>query len=104
MDIGGLPWRRAEQGGAYHSFRCVHVVFKQPRRQVQRIADIVETERRRVSRESVSGTDIDAKQIADRVVVLGAIHPASGNASSVGLSESILPAKFGLEPSGDGDD
>ena len=102
MHGGGFEPLRPEQGRAHRAFGGIHVIFQQRRRESQGVADVVEPIGRRVRRKVVRGADIDAEQIADRVVVLGAVEPARADTSRVGLDQAVLPRKLGLQPAGDG--
>ena len=101
MHGGGLHSLRPEKGGPHRALRGIDIVFQQSGRQIQRVADIVETVGRRVRREIVRGPNVDAEQIADGVVVLGAIEPVRRDTSGLRLDRAILPGEFGLQPARD---
>ncbi len=46
----------------------------------------------------VGGMDIDAQQVANGVVVLGAIEAAGGDAAGLGFDETVLARELGLQP------
>ena len=62
----------------------------------QRIADVVESVGRGIGRKVVCGADIDAEQIANGVVILGAVEAARADTPGVGLDQAVLPRKLGL--------
>ena len=85
MHRGGLHSLRTEQGGPHRALGGIDVVFEQPGRQIQRVADVVETVGRHVRRKIVRGTNVDAQKIADGVVVFGSIEAVRRHTSGLGL-------------------
>ena len=74
----------------------------QHRRERQHVADVVEAVADVVGGEVLGGLEIDADEVADGVVVLGAVEPADGDAAGVGLGVAVGPVEDGRRPAGEG--
>ena len=102
MYRGWLAPLGAKHGGTHRAFRGIHVILNQRWREIQGVADIIESKSRGVGREAVRRTDVDAEKVTDGVVVLGTVEPARGNASRIGLDQPILAGKLRFQPARDG--
>ena len=61
----------------------LQVFFHQDRREAEHVADVVEAVADIVGREVVGRMEVDPDQVADRIVVFGAVEPADRDASRV---------------------
>ena len=76
------------------------VLLHQHRRQRQDVSDVVEPVSRIVLREIVGGMGVDAEQIANRVVVLGAVEAAGRHPSGIGRRQAIDVIELLRKPTG----
>jgi hypothetical protein len=53
-------------------------------------------------RKIVGRTNVDAEEIANRVVVFGAIQPAGGDTTWIGWRQLVDPLELFRQPAGDG--
>jgi hypothetical protein len=89
---------RPEDGRPRHALGRGHVPLHQHRRQREHVGDRVEAVARVVLREVVGRTQVHAEQVADGVVVLGAVQPADGDPSRVERRACIDAQQFGANP------
>ena len=94
----------SEDGGADGAFGGVGVLFEEHRGHVEGVADVVETVGGLVGGEVGGGLEVDSKEVADGVVVLGLVEAAGGDATDVGADGCVLTGEFGVKPFGDGGD
>ncbi len=97
VDHRRLQLLGAEDRGAHHTFDCIQILLEQHRRHRQRIADVVESISALVVGKVVGRPDVDAQQIAHRVVVLGAVEAAGRDASRIRLGRAILPSELAFK-------
>ena len=95
-DLGAVE-RRAD-----HLVGGSDVALHQHRRQRQHVADVVEAVAAVVLRELVGWTDVDGEQVADAVVVFGAVQAARGDAAGIDRRRFVRLRDFTIDPLGDG--
>ena len=98
MADGGLQLSGAKHCGSYRNLRGIGVLFEKHRRDIERIADVVKSKRRLILRKDIGERKVDSQQIANGVVVFGAIQAASGDQTGIGLNQGILPGKLTFQP------
>ncbi len=84
-----------------HVLRRRQVLLQQHRRERKHVADVVETVAGIVGRKVVGRLEIDADQIADRIVVFGAVEPVDGDGARIRVVR-VEMEKFVLDPAADG--
>jgi len=72
------------------------------RRERQHVRDVVEAVSRVVLRKVVRRAQVEAEQIADRVVVFRAVQPPRRHAPGIGGRDPVDARQFAREPFGDG--
>ncbi len=93
---------RAEDRGARDPIRGDQVFLHERRRERQHVRDVVEAVPGVVLRKVVRRPQVDAQQIPDRVVVLGAVQTPRGHASRVGRGDPIDARELARQPLGHG--
>ncbi len=90
-------------GGVDDFFGGGEVLFHEDRRHGEHVADVVEAVADVVGGEVVGRVEGDADEVADGVVVFGAVEPANGDAAGVfGAGGAIGLEHVGVEPGVDG--
>ncbi len=89
--------RLAEHRRARHGASRVHVFLHQHRRHGQHVADVVEAVARVVHRKFVGRPERDAKEVANRVVVLCAVQPPGRDASRIDVHHG-MSCRTGIGP------
>ena len=104
MFCGRKPWRsllarRSDlQGRGEDLVGRGHVLFEQDRLEGEHVADVVETVADVVGGELLGGLEVHAAEVADGVVVLGAVEPPDGDAAGVrGPPQSTLVSVFSIQ-------
>ncbi len=97
----GRDGARAEHRCARHALGRHHVPLGQERRQRQHVADVVEAVPEVVLREVVGRLQIEREQVADRVVVLGAVQAPDRDPPGVGGRGAVCACQPVVNPSGD---
>ena len=88
----------AEHRRARDSLGGQQVPLHQHRRHREHVADVVEPVARVVLRKVVGRTEVDAEQIADGVVVFGAVQPPDRHPARIGHGRPVNALEFEVDP------
>ena len=94
--VGG----RGGEGGAQNLVRGGGVFLEQDRREGEDVADVVEAVAGIVGGKIIGGLELHADEVADAVVVFGAVEAADGDAARVGIG-AVGVEDFALDPGGE---
>ena len=100
MFCGRFGLEIGEEGLAQDLLRGCQIFFQQHRGQRQHVADVVKAVTGIVGGKIIRRLEVDAHQVANGIVVFGAVQPANGDAAGVGMV-AVAFEDFGLNPGGD---
>ena len=98
--LGWFRWVADDDGPVEDRLGGGQVLLQQQRRERQHVADVVEPVTDVIVGEVGRGLEVDADEIADRVVILGPVEPADRDAAVIARPGAVAPAEHVVDRPG----